>query len=262
MSKIYASTSPNGCLFQWNGIDAWEQVAPQVDNQKSISDLKISHSKNLVGISSPDNFLYQWMGNLWEKISPLLPIRYEIPRLYLGKKQYAKVNRGELAFFKEVLDKKAIWFQVAPALNENFRIQSLIAYNEKIYGGTSNGSLVRWNGVDAWEIVAPQLNSYRYICNLVIFENKIFGASADGSLLFWDGINTWTLAAPQKNNQKIMSLIVYPTEFKEIVKVKKQTFHFLTKEMTEITKKKRTALRQKEKREFHHRKFLSDYYWI
>ena len=104
------------------------------------------------------------------------------------------------------------WEQKAPQLNSQSYIQSLAAFNGKLYGGTSTGGkLFEWNGSNAWIEVAPQLNSQSYIYSLAVYNGKLYGGTyPNGKLFEWNGTNAWVEVAPQLNSQTyIQSLAVY-----------------------------------------------------
>ena len=104
------------------------------------------------------------------------------------------------------------WVQVAPQLNAQVSIRSLVVLNSKLYGGTdSSGLLFEWNDTDAWVQVAPQLNAQVSIRSLVVFNGKIYGSTSPGGRLFeWNGSNAWVQVAPQLVSQAdIYSLAVF-----------------------------------------------------
>ncbi|GAH92537.1 unnamed protein product, partial [marine sediment metagenome] len=61
------------------------------------------------------------------------------------------------------------WVNVAPQLDSQTSIHSLVVLNGKLYGGTGiGGQLFEWNGSDAWVSVAPQLDGQTSIHSLVV----------------------------------------------------------------------------------------------
>ncbi len=104
------------------------------------------------------------------------------------------------------------WEEKAPQLNSQSYIQSLAAFNGKLYGGTQpNGKLFEWNGTNAWVEVAPQLNAQTAIFSLAVFNGKLYGGTGPNGRLFeWNGSNAWVEVAPQLNSQTyINSLAVF-----------------------------------------------------
>lgn len=93
---------------------------------------------------------------------------------------------------------------------ETILYNGLVAYNGKIYGGgNTDGTLMEWNGSNAWVEVAPQSGS-EVIQSLVVYNNKIYGGTFNGGkLLEWNGTNAWVEKAPQLAETGISSMIVY-----------------------------------------------------
>ena len=69
-SQLYAGTSPNGELLQWNGTNAWTRVAPQLGTETSVDSLVV-HNGNLYAGTGPNGLLYKWdgIGN-WVQVLP------------------------------------------------------------------------------------------------------------------------------------------------------------------------------------------------
>ncbi|KKN30088.1 hypothetical protein LCGC14_0837650 [marine sediment metagenome] len=104
------------------------------------------------------------------------------------------------------------WTEVAPQLNAETQIFSLVVLGGKLYGSTASlGNLFEWNGTNAWVQVAPQHNAQVIINALAVFNGKIYGGTSGGGRLFeWNGVNAWVQVAPQLAAETgIISLAVH-----------------------------------------------------
>jgi len=60
-NKLYGGTYPNGKLYEWNGVDAWVEVAPRLGDETHIFSLAVYNNK-LYGGTYPNGKLYEWNG--------------------------------------------------------------------------------------------------------------------------------------------------------------------------------------------------------
>lgn len=68
--NLYAGTSPNGELLQWDGVSAWVRVAPQLGAETGVGTLVV-HNGHLYGTTSPNNLLYMWdVVSAWVQVLP------------------------------------------------------------------------------------------------------------------------------------------------------------------------------------------------
>jgi len=146
--KLYGGTYPNGCLFEWNGVDSWKQVAPQLNSQTYIHSLAVFNGK-LYGGTGSNGCLFEWNGvDSWIQVAPQLNSQRDIRSLAVfNGKLYGGTYPNGCLFEWNGVDS---WKQVAPQLNSQTDIYSLAVFNGKLYGGTyPNGCLFEWNGVDS-----------------------------------------------------------------------------------------------------------------
>jgi hypothetical protein len=70
-NKLYGGTIPNGKLFEWNGTNAWVEVAPQAGGTETyILSLAVFNNK-LYGGTVPNGKLFEWNGtNAWVEVAP------------------------------------------------------------------------------------------------------------------------------------------------------------------------------------------------
>jgi hypothetical protein len=86
------------------------------------------------------------------------------------------------------------WVEVAGHLPGEDEITSLAVFNGTIFGSTYLGSLLEWNGTNAWSEVASAFNSTSQ--SLTVFNGNLYAVASDGTLIVWNGVNAWTQAAP------------------------------------------------------------------
>lgn len=110
----------------------------------------------------------------------------------------------------------ARWIKKAPQYYGETYIDSMVVFNDKLYGGTfESGLLFEWNGSDAWILRASPLgeipNHEHDICSLAVFNGKLYGGTSPrGKLAEWNGSNAWVEKAPQFGAEThIYSLAVF-----------------------------------------------------
>ena len=69
--KIYGGTTPNGRLYEWNGVNAWVLVAPRAGGTETyIYSLAVLNGK-IYGGTIPNGRLYEWNGvDAWVLVAP------------------------------------------------------------------------------------------------------------------------------------------------------------------------------------------------
>jgi len=133
----------------------------------------------------------------WSNIK-LISGKYNVKVDYISDR-----NTGIL----EILHSDNDWKLAAPTcLTEtsgNSYIMSMCELSGTIYGGTyPNGRLLRWNGIDEWEIVAEKLGSVTTIYSLCSLSGVIYGGTyPTGELLRWNGVNAWNSVASKYETQ-------------------------------------------------------------
>jgi hypothetical protein len=127
-------------LYEWNGTNAWVEVAPKLGAETRIYSLAVYNNK-LYGGTYPNGKLYEWNGtNAWVEVAPKLGAETSIHSLAVyNNKLYGGTNpNGKLYEWNGT----NAWVEVAPKLGAETRIYSLAVYNNKLYGGTGqNGKL-------------------------------------------------------------------------------------------------------------------------
>jgi len=144
--KLYAGTTPNGKLYQWDiGYTSWVQVAPTMKIKCLI---KYSVDNKIYG-GTDDGRLLQWDStNLkWVQVAAQFGIETSINCLTeynpgTGSKLYAGTSpNGKLYQWDSV----SSWVQIADrgVLNIN-SVLALTVFNNKIFGGTDSVNLCSW----------------------------------------------------------------------------------------------------------------------
>lgn len=228
--KLYGGTSPLGNLFEWNDVDAWVQVAPQLNAQGIIYDLIVyddGGGDDLYGCTDPGGRLFQWNDvDAWVEVAPALLGQTQIYALEVyddggGDALYGSTGGGGMLFQWNDVN---LWVQVAPQLGIETDIRSLAVYDsgtgESLYGGTApNGELYEWNDVNLWVSAAPQLNAQTNIYDLAVYDSGVgdhlYGCTGAGGRLFeWDDTSIWVQVAPQQGAAtSLWSMTTYETPF-------------------------------------------------
>jgi hypothetical protein len=91
------------------------------------------------------------------------------------------------------------WELVAPAYGGEYYIRHMIEFGGYIYGVTSwvwthggGGALLRWNGVDAWDLVAPVSTFSVNPAHLTKAGIYLFAPTGGGCLQRWNNFDAWT----------------------------------------------------------------------
>ena len=208
-SKLYGGTSSNGKLYEWNGSDAWVEVAPQPGSTSAINSLVVYNDKIYGG--SNNGKLYEWNGSgAWVEVAAKYGFGDTInslvvfnDKIYGGTSSSGKLHEW---------NGSDAWVEVATQYSNESIIHSLVVFNSKLYGGTAlHGRLLEWNGADAWIPVASQLGDEIRINYLVVFNSKLYGGTSNnGKLYEWNGSDAWVEVASKLNGAtSIKSLVVF-----------------------------------------------------
>ena len=170
----------------------------------------VAFKNNLYGGASDGRF-FKWDGVSAWVATPSLPSPEGFSSLTVfNNKLYAGTNGAGKLYEWDV--GYTSWILRAPSL----KIKSLVLKpsDSKIYGGTDDGRLLRWNtATNKWDVVAPQLGSENSINTLVIFGSDIYaGTSPGGKLYRWNGASAWVeVASPPASNPftDVVSSAVY-----------------------------------------------------
>jgi hypothetical protein len=216
-SKLYGGTSPNGMLLEWNNANAWVEKAPQLGSETKINSLAVYNpgsGSKIYGSTSPGGRLFEWGSGAssWTQRASEFNSEMDVTSLITfdpgsGTKLYGSTGTsGSLL----VWDGNSQWNQILTyTLGSTSAIDSLVVFNNLLYGGTADGRLLQWDGSSAWVQKAYTLGSTSAIDSLVVFNNLLYGGTADGRLLQWDGSSAWVQKASHLNGQAINSLAVY-----------------------------------------------------
>ena len=230
---IYKSDA-SGDLFKWNGVDSWGSVlAPGLRSSLAyggsgisvagIQDLCVFNGE-LYGSTTSSysdgnaGFLYKWNGvNAWIEMDYIY-----VDNTILNLTEFDGALYGtpaDCALFRWTPETH--WVQVAPVYTgSNVGVGALCEYNGKLYGGTdqsrstgtSNGSLLEWNGIDAWVLVAPMKYTERDITSLCVFNGKLHACTGNSGLIYkWNDSNAWIYVAGDINGHAtpLSSLCVF-----------------------------------------------------
>ncbi len=214
-----------GVLFEWNGTDAWVEVAPYwySNTFPNVVNKLLVYNGELYGGGnvSNDGYLKKWDGvNAWincilEGTGQDLPnngIRSMVEynsKIYLGTYHHSSLNGGQL--WEWGSPGPAV--QKAPQLGSERYIYFLLEYGGSIYGGTGiyKGCLYKFTtGDTAWTQVAPQFGTETRVLNGVEFNGKIYASSYPSGLLLehTPGVSGWVQKAPQTDSDTILALTV------------------------------------------------------
>ena len=99
------------------------------------------------------------------------------------------------------------------SLGTETSINSVVSYNNKLYGATSpGGRLFEWDSVNkVWVGMTYILGSETSISNLVVYNGKLYGGTSPHGLLYeWDGATKWVKMADTLSGQtNIIALVVF-----------------------------------------------------
>ena len=193
-------------------FDFWAKSTAQQQAQTILSTGAKSNSAGFFDITrSPSSYdlSFDYASNsAWlEKGLPILD-GIEVKCLaYFNAKIYAGTGDGRLYEW----DGSTFWTLKASQLVPETRINSLVVFNNILYGGTGpNGKLYEWDGSGAW-ISRATLGAGTDILSLAVFNSKLYGGTSNGKLLEWTtGATVWTERAPQLGAEtSIYSLISF-----------------------------------------------------
>ena len=140
-SKLYAAGN-TGNLLEWNGVDAWVQVAPAITGTIVINALAVLSDK-LYATGFNTGALLEWNGtDAWVEVAPFLD-EYEMTGLaVLNDSLYGcGATTGKLYRWNGT----DAWVEVAAQLESYVLLGgSLIAYSGKLYALTTTGELLAW----------------------------------------------------------------------------------------------------------------------
>lgn len=154
-NKLYCGTRSRvmptvagGELWEWNGVDAWIAVAPELGSGQNILSLAVFNSKLYGGTSG--NKLYEWNGsNAWVEVAPTLIASEDITSLLVfNNKLYGSTAWTDGSLLE--WNGSSAWSRVALPLNGQTGVYSTVQFNNRIYGGTGpGGRLFEWSGVSS-----------------------------------------------------------------------------------------------------------------
>jgi len=195
--------------------DSWKLVAPQTSGINYINSLAIYNNNLYAAGTGSSNALLEWNGS--DKWIVVNSIGYDIKQLVVMDNTLYGVSYWNGDLYK--LNINYNWELVKSGLG--YKAITSIVYNNQIYVGTSDGHLLKFDGV-SWIIAANPLTSNGQniiIRSLIIYNNSIYagGGGSDpnsnsGVLMKFTG-NSWTIVAPELYTQQdILSLVVYNNE--------------------------------------------------
>jgi hypothetical protein len=211
-----------GKLFKWNQEDAWTQVADyNEDGAQTLyaacvwKDTIYACGRNV----AKGGYLQKWNGvDAWEvliegitNISGGYSLKVFKDRLFMG----AGGSDGERALYRLNSAENA-WELVADDdTADSGVIADLVELNDELYGVTNggvsadNGTLLKWNGHDAWDTVAERSGTER-CTSAIVYNGEIYaGTTTNARLLKWNGTNAWTIVAPYLADETIEDLYIF-----------------------------------------------------
>jgi len=221
--KIYACTR-GGLLFEWNGTNAWIQVAPVLNSQTAIWHLK-EFGGDLYGSTGPDDTgtagrLFKWNGtNAWVQVANTLN---SIDRIFFMEEFDSKLYGGTDTQGINTLRSGRLfefngtnaWVQVADELTKtSYQCTWLKNFNGTLYGGMGGGSgdaaIYEWNGTDAW-VVLKDITAGETYFYLTTIGSKLYACSVLGTGKLFE-VNTTTGALTEVASQLYAQVSVIPT---------------------------------------------------
>ena len=194
------TSSGDDLLIDYAVNGGWVQKAASVGID--LTCLQPFKSKLYAGASDGRFFVWDEVGTWVNMPSLPLPERFASLAVY-NDKLYAGTNGGAKLY--EWDEGYSAWVLRAPTL----RILSLLLNpgDGKIYGGTDDGRLLRWNtALGRWDVVAPALGSEIAINCLAMYNSEIYGGTSPGGKLYrWNsaGAGSWVLVASPPLSESI-----------------------------------------------------------
>ena len=196
--EIYAGTQNGGRLFKWNGVDAWVQVAPQLNSQSYIHRLLVWNGE-IYGGTYNGGRLFKWNGvDAWAQVAPSYSSTTTVWSLIVFNDtlySWVSANTSSGNFLR--WNNSNAWVLV---LNRNPYIRPMLVKDNYIYGITTDSSssttanLCRWPGSGNWELLAGRpSNSESNMYGFCTFNDKIYGGGGGGRLFEWNGVDAWVL---------------------------------------------------------------------
>jgi len=182
---LYAGTSPNGNLYEWNGVNAWVQRAPLLGLNTGILCMYVFNGKLYAGTGHGE--LLQWNDvNAWVSKAPRVGLTVIYSLIEFHGELYGLASDSRLFKWNGV----NAWVVVLPAAVGYDHIvgDTFIIYKTKLYAGTLYGALLEYDiGYPAWIVVSQFLPPAGYgNVTSTVYENKdgieklFFGLSQSG----------------------------------------------------------------------------------
>ena len=242
--ELYAGTHGNGHLYKWNNVDDWTAV---VAGAGANGPLCVFNGKLYCGHSSRGE-LYEYdgaaatvmvgqHGGVGDSVHDLLVHNGKLWGTITGANEYfvewngvddwieRDINPAGLTLIRgmvifnntiHVLDHGGKLFrwngaalvEVAPQYGAT-TLESICIHNGEIYAGAfDNGTLLHYNGTDAWEEVAPLLVGSR-IYSLISYAGGLYGGTNNGHLYKWNETDAWVQVAAPLGGQIIHRMCIF-----------------------------------------------------
>lgn len=186
-NKIYGGTWPGGRLFEWNGSNAWVQVAPQYLADSEILTL-IEYNGDLLAGTSDENVLK------WNDVDDWILVSAGLPGTATGIDDFLIYDSGsgdnlycttDGSLWK--FDDVSAWTLVGTTIDD--QSWTIAEYDGDLYMASvfisiTGGKLYVWNDVDTLTEVAAQLNGQNRLYDLTVFKNRLFAGTGRGGRLF------------------------------------------------------------------------------
>lgn len=199
---LYGTGRTGGRLYRWNDVNAWDEVAPFL-NDSEIRSLvvydngggnKLYCSTGSVGAGTGGK-LYQWNDvNAWQQVAPKVGVNSTVYSLTVydsgvGDHLYGAPNLKSLFEWNDV----NAWVDVAaPMISSSVH---LAVYNNELYKAGTR--LYKWNNINAW--VAVTIVASPSVGRLAVYDNgggnKLYG-QREGKLYEFDDVDQWVEVAP------------------------------------------------------------------
>lgn len=166
----------------------------------------------LVAAADPPTRLAQWNGTTaWVELAPEINGQNKIYALTdMSSVLYGASGTSGLLLAYD--GGTMSWSQKASQYGSVTRVNALAVLSAEVYGAANDGSLLKWNGVDAWEEAAPPLGSYVNAKELVELSGVLYAILCEagqtmGKLHHFDG-SDWVDTGPDTPTETVSFLSV------------------------------------------------------
>jgi hypothetical protein len=193
-NELYVTGDTYGRLYKWDELNSFIEVIG--GNNYSRTDLILYDDKLWAS-----GGWYEKLCGFYHDLPPLTAYRYCFSSGSASSNYSVKViplngnvyiitrNRRLLiwnGWFSNVMTPVTTTLSTTPYA----RFYSGILFNNEIYASGEYGILVKWNGIDAWELLKAPDILLGTVYELCIFENELYGVMNE-YIVKWNGVDNW-----------------------------------------------------------------------